>query len=175
MTNNIPPLEESVQDRFWSRVDTRGYNECWNWLGLRTKLGYGRFWVGTGPNTGYVFKAHRVAYKIWYGPLFDQSKSVCHHCDNPSCVNPKHLFVGTDLDNQRDAVRKGRHSTQITNAMRRRGTAHYLHKLNDEIVREIRMSTEPQRKIAARYKTSQAQVWRIKNWQAWAHVKQECE
>ncbi len=97
------PLEE----RFWSKVDVRGEDECWNWQAAKDERGYGR--VGTEP--GSVALSHRMAYQLHTG-LAAEGKFVCHRCDNPSCCNPKHLFIGTPLDNNRDMYAKGRDNNQ---------------------------------------------------------------
>ena len=81
---------------FWQHVDRAG--SCWIWRGPRHRQGYGR----AGRNV-----AHRIAFELAHGP-FDRRLKVCHHCDNPPCVNPAHLFLGTQRDNVQDMVRKGR-------------------------------------------------------------------
>jgi len=77
-------------------------DDCWEWPGNRDAKGY-----------GYVFgkqlrRTHRVMYELMYGPI-PEGMLVCHRCDNPSCMNPSHLFLGTSADNNRDCVAKGRH------------------------------------------------------------------
>lgn len=88
--------------RFWSLVDKSG--ECWLWQGRTNNDGYGRLNVSKRQQV----YAHRYAYANIYGPIPD-GFFVCHHCDNPRCVRPDHLFLGTNQDNVNDMVRKGRH------------------------------------------------------------------
>ncbi len=79
--------------RFWSKVDVREAGECWEWLACKTEDGYGRFWIDPR-----LWQAHRVAWVLTYGPI-PEGLHCCHHCDNTSCCNPYHLFLGTDKDN----------------------------------------------------------------------------
>jgi hypothetical protein len=89
-------------ERFEGFVDRSG--ECHVWTGCKTKNGYGRFQVG-----GRVRRAHRMAWELANGPV-PSGLVVCHHCDNPTCVNLTHLFIGTTQDNVSDKVSKGRHA-----------------------------------------------------------------
>lgn len=90
-------------ERFWSKVDRSG--DCWEWQASRSTHGYGFF-----GRDGKVLYAHRVSYEITNGliPKGPKRLHVCHHCDNPPCVRPDHLFLGTASDNLNDAYRKGR-------------------------------------------------------------------
>lgn len=115
-------IENTLQNRFWLNVDVGNKNECWNWEGSTTKGGYGNF-----ENS----KAHRFSYRLHYGE-FNPKLDVLHECDNPSCVNPAHLFLGSHLQNMQDMVNKGRS---------KRGENCAKHKLTEKQVREIRIKS----------------------------------
>lgn len=87
---------------FWSSVDKKSDNDCWNWTrGRSSQLGYGSFKLG---NEQYT---HRLAWELTNGKI-PEGLCVCHHCDNPLCCNPNHLFLGTVKDNMQDRDMKGR-------------------------------------------------------------------
>jgi len=88
-----------LKDKFWSHVDIKLKNECWNWKKSLDINGYGKF--------GAYKKAHRVAYKLTYGKI-PKGKIVMHKCDNPACCNPHHLRLGTQQDNVTDMINKNR-------------------------------------------------------------------
>ena len=94
----------SINDRFVKKVKKE---DCWVWLGYKLPAGYGQFYV-----KGKTVLAHRWAYFEKNG-CFDYSLFVCHKCDNPSCVNPSHLFLCTNSDNMKDCGKKGRLACQI--------------------------------------------------------------
>jgi hypothetical protein len=95
----------SIADRFWSKVDKApSSNGCWLWTATKDRRLYGRFW-----NDGNRFGAHRTAWELTRGPI-PPGLYVLHHCDTPPCVNPEHLFIGTQTDNMRDMAAKGRAS-----------------------------------------------------------------
>lgn len=109
--------------KFWSRVDKSGGEDaCWNWLAGHNQKGY-----GVAQWNGKHAKAHRISYLLAHGE-FDNRLLVLHACDNPRCVNPKHLFLGTHQDNERDKVAKGRHLQQLSK----------ISKLSPDQVLEIR-------------------------------------
>lgn len=101
------PSGRTTYERFEAKIERTP--DCWEWVGGRNKDGYGSFWNGEHRDSGtpIMVLAHRWAYESFIGPIPD-GLYVLHHCDNPGCVNPNHLFTGTQADNVRDCEQKGR-------------------------------------------------------------------
>ena len=142
------------EQRFWARVDVSG--ECWLWTGARIRDTYGRFFTAERRS----ILAHRYAYELTHGPI-PEGFEICHHCDNPPCVRPDHLFAGTKSDNMRDSFAKGR--------QRRDGEHSRRTHLTWQDVRIIRgvAGWIPTRLIAERYRISESEVRTIVTGRAW--------
>jgi len=153
-------LTEADKVRFWEKVDRRGPDECWEWQAYRNHQGYGRFRLN-----GFLFRVHRVAFAIMNG---DAELQVCHHCNNPPCCNPKHLYAGTQVDNIQQCIAEGRF-TRGDNCGEKQGHA----KLTEADVREIRRLREGgwlQREIAEEYGIYQSTVSKICLGRNWKHI-----
>lgn len=99
----------NLSARFWSKVKRQSVAACWPWLASREEKGYGQFFLA-----GRKLAAHRVAYMLANGRWPHPDKMILHTCDNPSCVNPRHLIEGTCAENNRDTVEKARHQNGAT-------------------------------------------------------------
>lgn len=151
------PKPKPIIERFESKVELIPFSTCHHWVGATNPKGYGNFLVDRK-----IEKAHRVAYMLYVGVIPD-GMVICHKCDNPSCVNPDHLFLGTYQDNHDDMYRKGRDKHAV-------GENQGASKLSESDVIEIRSLSLTQRVIAKMYGISHSQVHRIKTLKDWKHV-----
>ncbi|WP_374759851.1 HNH endonuclease signature motif containing protein [Iodobacter sp.] len=146
-----------IRYRFLARIDFDITPGCWEWTGAKT-FGYGLI----GSRDGVLLRAHRVAYELAYGPI-PTGLFVCHHCDNPGCVRPSHLFLGTPADNMADKVIKGR---LVHMYGERNGRA----KLSAADVILIRASDDSYPCIARRFGVTPSAVGLIKRRKLWKHL-----
>lgn len=150
-----------TQDQFNALIFPEPNTGCFLWAGRHDNKGYGRLSHGAMHQV-----AHRQSYENAKGP-FDKKMHVLHTCDNPACVNPDHLYLGDQRQNNIDRDSRGRQKTQ-------HGTNHKLAKLDDEKVREIKRlhnpKTFPTRKLAKMFGVSQKIIMNVINNRSWTHV-----
>ena len=155
----IPELTETNLKRFWSKVDVREPDDCWEYTGGKLR-DYGGHVIPSG-----TFLSHRLAYFIKHN--VDPGKMlVCHTCDNPPCCNPAHLWLGTVGDNNRDMVAKGRHGKGGA-----RGEKHPNAKLTEQDVREIRASDKSTNELVKQYSAKRQTIREAQLRVTWKHVK----
>lgn len=176
------PIPQSIAERFYAKVDRTG--ECWLWCGSLWSNGYGRLRVGsTVDGSRREVLTHRLSYEMHIGPI-PEGLSVCHDCpdgDNPRCVNPAHLFLGTHQDNTDDCHRKKRHCFGERHPGKRdpsylaRGERSGQSKLLERQVREIRSQYRPVKgsltTLARRYGVNIGTIRQVVEGKTWRHVK----
>lgn len=151
-------LSQSDIERFWSFVDRKGPDDCWLWMGGGNPKRYGHFSIGPR-ETAITALAHRISYFLAYGVT---NLQVLHRCDTPRCVNPAHLFEGTQKVNRVDCKQKDRTA---------KGTEHGKHVYTeDEVLEAVRLYYSGHRicDIASRLRMTQGAVWNIVNGKSWA-------
>lgn len=148
-------MRKTAADRFWAKVDKEGpvvrpeLGPCWIWTGAKNRWGYGKFRVGsTLDDTRRTMGAHVFSYELVYGEV-KYAHCVLHHCDNQACVNPSHLWAGTNKDNTADMLRKGRGGRSTLTA-----------ELADEI-RRLSENGYDARQLAERFHVSATHIRRI--------------
>ena len=174
--NLIPALSARNIRKFWSKVEVKGPDECWEWTACLYPTGYGCMRIGKTR-----FRANRVSWMIHNGQP-DVTLAVCHHCDNRKCVNPAHLFIGTIPDNNIDRHTKGRSACgdragrktcpesfpvgeEVTNS-----------KLTDDQVREIRALYKPRThgrgpvSLGRRFGVTHRMIYMIVHGKQWKHL-----
>ena len=161
MIHTVKPTP-SLERRFWEKVQKAGPDECWRWTAHGHSRGYGFIRSGSGFRAPKLY-AHRLSWALHYGEV-PEGMHVCHRCDNPACVNPAHLFLGSHSDNMRDKVRKGR--ANIPN-----GERHWSAKLDAVQVAEIRAlyaeGRTTMQRLAWRYHVNRNTVRKIVRGLSW--------
>lgn len=150
--------KETLESKFWKRVQIS--ESCWLWTGKKlAKYGY------LSVRDERSVKAHRFSYELHYGPIPD-GLLVCHHCDNPPCVRPDHLFLGTQADNNRDKMIKGRHRAAHSET-------HHSAKLTNTQVQEIRILSangSSRKSVAEIFNVTTGTISHIVTGRNWQHV-----
>lgn len=148
-----------AEERFAKLYKVNHRSGCWEWTGCVDAKGYGSFRYKARARL-----AHRVAYELFISAI-PEGKHCLHRCDNPPCVNPCHLYLGTHQDNMDDMWARGRARPKVHH-----GEEHGMAKINDQEAITIRNSPDTQRSLAQQYDLSQATVWAIKHRKIWAHL-----
>lgn len=165
------PHPKHPSERFWNKVRKAGPDECWQWTGAVNPDGYGFIYAGKAyaPNVRFI-RAHRLSWEMHNGPVPD-GLAVLHHCDNPLCVNPAHLYAGTQSQNCHDR------------AVRRRGKEHRQHgEANDnakiteaEVIAILALlkAGKSQTVVAKLFGLTQPYVSKLSRGQYWRHLAKE--
>lgn len=159
-------LTEDVIEGFWNKVDVRGDDECWEWTAGKFAEGYGSIRIKNN-----MYLAHRVSWVLHHGEIPEHNSAhgmcVCHTCDNRACVNPSHLFLGTNKDNMDDRDLKER-GVNVT------GEKHGMHKLTEEQVIDIRAKYIPHvyslSMLAKEYGVHLSAIYCVVKYTTWKHV-----
>lgn len=174
--------------KFWEKVSIG--DDCWEWLGTKDRCGYGKLWI-----EGHSL-AHRFFYTLFKGPI-PKGLYVLHSCDRPSCVNPKHLVAGTQMENVHDMERKGRayhpsgdnHGSRKHPESRPRGDNHFARKFPHLVTRGEALGTSKlsnkdipvirelffqfgftSRFIASLFGMDKSSIMAIVNRETWTHI-----
>ena len=158
-------IEQRLRNSFLAKLKRGTEEECWNFPYVNSN-GYGQVAVNETIATGqyklHHRYAHRLAYEVFNGPI-PGGLNVCHRCDNPRCVNPAHLFVGTDADNNRDKVNKDRQT---------RGESNGNSILTEDVVRRLRSGElKPSRQLARKLGLADvSHLYLVRDGKHWKHV-----
>jgi hypothetical protein len=166
---------------FWSLVDKSKPDGCWLWKGIIGHFGYGYFSIYPK-----MIGAHRMSWTLAHDRVLTPKEYVCHHCDNPPCVNPSHLFVGDQKANITDMISKGRNSRGASHSAILKATFNKLKeqdligfrrkvsgrvKLSEDDVRLIRSLVDvPQKELAARFNVHPNTIWKVRHRNRWDHI-----
>lgn len=163
-TNNgkVTTMNPEVEERFWSKINILGPDDCWEWTAKsRAIFGYGLIKID-----GVTHAAHRIAYELTYEIELDELCCL-HHCDNPPCCNPAHLFIGTKGDNNRDSSKKGR----LKGGRGERNRSAVLTTSQVEEILKLYGEGETTAKLAKRFGVNFHIIYKIVHGKLWRHVK----
>lgn len=160
-------LDNKLEQSFLQKTQIKSANECWPWIASTDQHGYGVMW---NPVIKKRSRSTRVILYLYKGLAFDSKLIACHACDNPNCVNPGHIFVGTMKDNSQDMINKGRYNP----SNKPKGSCHFASKLTESQVREIRelyaTNKHTYKTLAKIYKIDKTVIGKIIKKIAWKHV-----
>jgi len=156
----LDKMSPNDKERFWSKVDIKSEQECWPWKDGLQKNGYG--YLSVGGRAGKDLPVHRIAKTLSMGEEIPTGQVVMHSCDNPPCCNPSHLESGTQSDNIKDMVDKGRSATSFGGA-----------KLNWDIVDTIRQSSLTGKELSEQLSIPSPTISKIRNHKTWKEENRE--
>lgn len=161
--HKTPITEQHISDRFWSKIEIKTEEECWNWKEGTNKRGYGRFHIPSTDNG--VSLAHRFAYALVNGPIPDED-CVLHSCDNPPCCNPRHLSLGDRIKNNDEMRERGRDSKPPLHM----GETHPRSVLTNDQVRSIKNDKRAARHLAQELGVSLDTIYRVRQGKSYKNV-----
>lgn len=162
LTNVGTRARGTVEERFWRFVDKKTDIECWNWTG-NLVAGYGR--ISLGARKDGATGSHRFSWELHNRQSIPNGMVVMHSCDNPLCVNPNHLSVGTYKDNTQDMIAKGR-KVVVAPVGDKNGKA----LINEEVVKEIRASNLSHAELGRQFNVSPNCIRGVRIGRTWNHI-----
>lgn len=160
------PVDPTAEERFWAKVDRGEASDCWEWTAAKNQNGYGML-----RNNGHSALASRLSWVLEHNQPVPHGLHILHTCDNRGCVNPSHLYVGTNADNVRDKVQRGRTPKEQP---KKKGEGHPLAKLTEAQVRDIRHRHSGRRgdgrDLAREFGVARSTITLIVQRKLWSHV-----
>lgn len=164
------PAKPAFLNRLWDNIRQCGHGDvciycCWPWMKSCSVYGYGRIGISFN-GTDKIYHVTRIIFEIWHAKQLSNDLSICHHCDNPPCCNPTHLFHGTDYDNMHDCIKKGRNIKAI-------GVDASQTKLSEDDVKTIRLLKKDgltSRDLGTMFGVSHTNINAILHRKTWKHI-----